>query len=138
MYLQEKNVSFIDHKTQSLLTIALRVQCVKILSLGVNLQSASAGLKQHTHILLRVGVTIDGVLDWLLDLLTTYTHHSELQEITAPPLIATIHKSRQHSLSLFQPFVSSTVSPGQRLLTVEILQLHALRSSLHRLPYRTE
>jgi hypothetical protein len=31
-----------------------------------------------------------------LDLLTTCTHHSELQVITAPPLIATLYKSPQY------------------------------------------
>jgi hypothetical protein len=35
-------------------------------------------------------------LDWILNLLITYTHHSELQAITAPPLISTIHKSPTH------------------------------------------
>jgi hypothetical protein len=40
-------------------------------------------------------------------------------------------------LSLFQHVVSSPAVPWQRLLTVEILQLRALKSSLHRLPYRT-
>jgi hypothetical protein len=35
------------------------------------------------------------------------------------------------------PAVSSPAVPWQRLLTVEILQLHALRSSLHSLPWRT-
>jgi hypothetical protein len=35
----------------------------------------------------------------MLDLLTTYTHDSELQAITAPPLISKIHKSPQHLLS---------------------------------------
>jgi hypothetical protein len=45
------------------------------------------------------GVTIDGV--WIGEcLLTTYTHHSELQAITVPLLIFTIHKSPQHSLRL--------------------------------------
>jgi hypothetical protein len=39
--------------------------------------------------------------DWWMDLLTTYTHCWGLQEITAPPLISTIHKSPQHQLSLF-------------------------------------
>jgi hypothetical protein len=43
-----------------------------------------------------------------MDLQTTYTHGSELlQAITAPPLISTIHKSAQHTLSLFQPAVDS-------------------------------
>jgi hypothetical protein len=63
-------------------------------------------------------------------------HTTQLQVITAPPLISRIHESPQHSLSLFQPAVSSSAVPCQRLLTVEILQLHALKSSLHRL--RTE
>jgi hypothetical protein len=65
-------------------------------------------------------------LNWWLDLLTTYTHDSKLQAITVSPLIATIHKSTQHPQSIFHPTVSSAV-PWQRLLTVEILQLHALR-----------
>jgi hypothetical protein len=38
----------------------------------------------------------------------------------------------------FQPAVSSPAIPWQRLLTVEILQLHALKSALHRHPYRTD
>jgi hypothetical protein len=29
-------------------------------------------------------------LDWRIDLLTTYTHDSELQAVTTPPLISTI------------------------------------------------
>jgi hypothetical protein len=36
-----------------------------------------------------------------MDLKNTYTHDSELQEIRAPPIISTIHKSPQHQLSLF-------------------------------------
>jgi hypothetical protein len=64
--------------------------------------------------------------DWRMDLLTTYSHDSELQVITAPSLISTIHKSPQHRLSLFQPTVSSPDVPWQRLLTVEILQLPVL------------
>jgi hypothetical protein len=36
-----------------------------------------------------------------MNLLTTFTHHSELQVITAPPLITTLYKSPQHLLSLF-------------------------------------
>jgi hypothetical protein len=38
---------------------------------------------------------------------------------------------------LFQHAVSSSAFPWQRLLTVDILQLHALRSSLNSLPCRT-
>jgi hypothetical protein len=40
-------------------------------------------------------------VDWILDLLTTYIYDSELQAVTAPPLISTIHKSPQHPLSPF-------------------------------------
>jgi hypothetical protein len=72
-----------------------------------------------------------------MDLLTTYTHDSELQVITAPPPISTIRISPQHPLSLFQPAVSSLAIPWQRLLTVEILQLHVLRFCLHSLLCRT-
>jgi hypothetical protein len=76
--------------------------------------------------------------DWRMDLLTIYTHDSELQAIRAPPLISTIPKSPQHPLCLFQSAVSSPAVPWQRLLTVEILQLQAFRSCLHSLPYRTQ
>jgi hypothetical protein len=77
-------------------------------------------------------------LDWWIDLVITYTHDWELQAITVPPLISTIHKSPQHLLSLFQPAISSLAVPLQRLLTLQIIQLHALRSSLHSLLCRTE
>jgi hypothetical protein len=59
-----------------------------------------------------------------------YTQHSEPQAITAPSLISTLYKSPQHLLSLFQPAVLKPAVPRQRLLTVEILQVHALRSSI--------
>jgi hypothetical protein len=58
-----------------------------------------------------MSVTIDGVLDWILDLLATYTHDSEERAITTLPLISTIHKSPQHPLSLFQLSVSSPAVP---------------------------
>jgi hypothetical protein len=76
-------------------------------------------------------------MDWILDLLTTYTRHSELQVITALSRISTLYKSPQHPLILFCPAVCSPALPRQRLLTMEILQLHALRLYLHNLPYRT-
>jgi hypothetical protein len=77
-------------------------------------------------------VTVDGVWigDWIL--LTTHTHDWELQAVTAPPLISTVHKSPQHPLSLFEP-MSSPAVPWKRLLKVEILQLHELRFCLHSL-----
>jgi hypothetical protein len=77
-------------------------------------------------------------MDLQMDLLTSYTHDSELQAVTAPPLISTINKSQQHPLSCFQHAVSSLAVPWQRLLTVEILQLHALRCSCHSRPCRTQ
>jgi hypothetical protein len=77
-------------------------------------------------------------MGWWVDLLATYTHHSDLQVTKALPLIFTIHKSPQHPLSLFQPAVYSPAVPWQRLLTMEILQLPAIRSSLHSLPRRTQ
>jgi hypothetical protein len=75
-------------------------------------------------------------LDWWMDLLTTNAYISKLRTFTTVSLIATIHKSPQHPLTIFQHAVSSAV-PWQRLLTVEILQLHALRFYLHSLPCRT-
>jgi hypothetical protein len=56
-------------------------------------------------------VILDGILDSILDLSTTYTHNSELQAITAPPLVSTIHNSPQHPLELFQPAWSSPAVP---------------------------
>jgi hypothetical protein len=44
-------------------------------------------------------VTIQEVLNWIPELLTTHTHGSELQAITAPSLTYTIHKSPQYTLS---------------------------------------
>jgi hypothetical protein len=57
-------------------------------------------------ILSRVGVAIDGVQIGRMDFLTTYTHDLELQAITAPLIVCTIHKSPQHPLSISQPAVS--------------------------------
>jgi hypothetical protein len=77
-------------------------------------------------------------LDWWMNLLTTCTRDSELRVITAPSIISTIRRLSQHPLSLIQPAVFTSADPWQRLLTVEILQLHAFKSSLHRIPYRTD
>jgi hypothetical protein len=83
----------------------------------------------------RVCVIIGGVWigEWIY---WPLIHDTELQVITAPPLISTLYKSPQQPLSILQPTVSSPAVPWQRLLTVEILQLHALRSFLHSPPYR--
>jgi hypothetical protein len=69
---------------------------------------------RYSHV---YGVTIDGVLDWILDLLTTYTHDSEQQVITAPSLISILYKSPQHTPSLLQPAVSSPAIRWCWLLT---------------------
>jgi hypothetical protein len=50
---------------------------------------------------------------------------------------ANLHTS-QITTAFFHPAVSSAAVPWQRLLTVEILQLHTLRFSLHSLPCRTQ
>jgi hypothetical protein len=67
-----------------------------------------------------------------MDLLPTYTQDSELKVMTAPPLITNHHSTRQ----AFSSLLSLPVVP-QRLLTDEILQLHALRLYLHNLNYRS-
>jgi hypothetical protein len=41
-----------------------------------------------------------------MDLLTTYTHHWELQVITGPPLISTLYRSLEHTLSSQSAFTS--------------------------------
>jgi hypothetical protein len=76
--------------------------------------------------------------DWWLGLLTIYeyTHHTELQVITALSIISTIHKSPQHPLN---PFPACCVFISRSLvaaLTVKVLQLPPLRSYLHSLPCR--
>jgi hypothetical protein len=76
-------------------------------------------------------------MDTKLYLLKPYTHHPELQVITAQPLISTLYSSLEHSLSFFQPAVSSRAVPWQRLPTLEILQLPELMSSYHSRPCRT-
>jgi hypothetical protein len=74
-------------------------------------------------------------MNWILILLTTCTHHSELQGITALLLTATFYSSLDHPLRLFHPAVSSSDVPWQRLLTAEVLQLPALRSFLRRFSF---
>jgi hypothetical protein len=70
--------------------------------------------------------------DWILDLLTTYTtrNYKQLQRHCY------FHNS-QITTAPAKPFpacLSSPAVPWQGLLIVEILQLHALKSSLHSLP----
>jgi hypothetical protein len=49
-------------------------------------------------------------MDWCMALLTTYTHHLELQVITAPSLISTLYSSLKNPLSLSQPAVLTSRS----------------------------
>jgi hypothetical protein len=65
-----------------------------------------------------------------------YTRHVSTSNYSAT---ANLHYSQITTAAAkpFHPAVSPAI-PWQRLLTVEILQLHALKSSLHRLSYRTE
>jgi hypothetical protein len=71
-----------------------------------------------------------------MDLLTTHTHDSELHVTTALSLISTFYKSLLQTLNLLLAAVSSLEVPWQRLLTVEILQLHALKFFVYRPQYR--
>jgi hypothetical protein len=58
-------------------------------------------------------VTVDWVLDWRLDLLTTLTHYSWLHLIIVPSLISTIYKSLQHMFSLFSLLCLCQLFPGK-------------------------
>jgi hypothetical protein len=73
---------------------------------------------------------VNGFIDYLHTRLGTTSNYS---------VTANLHNSQITTApaKLFQTAVSSPAVPWQRLLTVEILQLHALKSSLHRLPYGT-
>jgi hypothetical protein len=51
------------------------------------------------NIVSRFRLNFNGVLDWLLDLLTTYTQLSGLQVISATSLISIFYKSPQHAES---------------------------------------
>jgi hypothetical protein len=92
-------------------------------------------------------VTIDGVWDWILDLLTTYTRNSEVQVITATSLISTLYKSPQHTLNILQPVfirrslvtVSNSGNPTALALKFSLNGGSLPTDSfLHRLPYRTD
>jgi hypothetical protein len=92
-------------------------------------------------------VTLDGILDRILDLLTTYTHDSELQAITAPP----IHNSHITTTPA-KPFAACCVNTSRSLVTVcncGDSSASGLKSTLngcflptvsfpHRLPYRND
>jgi hypothetical protein len=79
-----------------------------------------------------VYVTIDGVwVGYFRFIDHLYKTDSELQVITAPPLISTLRNLPQHPLSLFQPAVSLTLVPWQRLLTMKIPSSTNSRTELH-------
>jgi hypothetical protein len=80
---------------QAVMFLTLRL--VRI-SVGIPITSAEIlhgfyqALQTNAGIVLsRVRVSLSGVLDWRLDLLTTYKHDTQLEAVTAPPLISTIH-----------------------------------------------
>jgi hypothetical protein len=72
-------------------------------------------------------------LNWWMNLLTTYAHHSELQVIIVLLLVSTLCRLLAHTMS---PQSSLGIS-WQRLLTMEILQFPMLRASCHSCPCRT-
>jgi hypothetical protein len=102
-----------------------------------NLQSALWGTINRTQYNIFTCISGDyrPDMDWRLDLLTIYTHHSELQVFTALSLIYTLYHSLHAVFSSLQCFNSRF---WQRLLTVEIHQLHELKLYLHSLPCRTQ
>jgi hypothetical protein len=83
-----------------------------------------------------------------MHLLITYTHHSELQVITALSLIFTIHKLQQHPLSLSSAwciFISRSLATASNSGDFSVLRAHRLPcrtqfttdSFFHSIPYRT-
>jgi hypothetical protein len=96
-------------------------------------------------------VTLDGVLDWTLDLLTTLTHHSLLHLIIAPLQISTLYSSLEHMLSFFPACCVFTNRSRVTASNSGDYSASALKSSLNggpfqllqltfffRLPQRTE
>jgi hypothetical protein len=66
-----------------------------------------------------------------MDLLTTYTHHSELQVITELLQISTLYKSSQHSLSLFPAccvFISRSLATASNSGDFSASRAHVLYS----------
>jgi hypothetical protein len=73
---------------------------------------------------------------WWMDLLTTYTHHSELQLITELSLIYILYKSPQHPLNFLPASYVFNSRSLTSALTLEIPQPPALKSYLHSRPLR--
>jgi hypothetical protein len=101
-----------------------------LISKNYTLHTERKNLGTRIYCLMGFGL-VNGFTDHLRTRLGTTSNYST----TA---LSTIHKLPQHLLSLFQPDVFSPAIPWQWLLTMEFLQLHALRSSLHSLPCRTQ
>jgi hypothetical protein len=78
-------------------------------------------------------MTVDGVFDWIFDLVTTYTSKSYVQAITA--LISSLYKSLAETLSFYRLLCLHQPFPGNGFYSGDILA-SALKSSLHSLPYR--
>jgi hypothetical protein len=70
----------------------------------LNFQSFNIKL---SHILSHVCVNTDRVLDWILDLLPTLTHDSQLHLIIASSLISTLYKSHAKSFPACSVFTSN-------------------------------
>jgi hypothetical protein len=70
-------------------------------------------------------------MDWIFDLLITYTHHSgTTRKFTALPLISTLYISPQHPLRLLQPavFTSRSLATTSNSGDSSALRAHAVPS----------
>jgi hypothetical protein len=83
-------------------------------------------LQSDSDIVTHMCGTVDDVLDSVLDLLTTYTHHSELQLITGPSLISIAH---------WKPFSVCSVFTSH-FVTTEILELQRSSSLWMAAPFQ--
>jgi hypothetical protein len=93
-----------------------------------------------------MGVTLTGILDWILDSLTTLQHDSELQVITAPSLISKRYKSHAKSFPARNVFTSSClVTASNNGYSFAFTPKFFLNGGslptdpfLHRFPYKTD
>jgi hypothetical protein len=103
-----------------------------VLDLKIGLWVSLLGV-ERLIILSRVrSVTIDGM--WMRE----WIYWPRLVSTSNYRATANLQKTPQHNLSLFQPSVASPVISWQPLLTVEIVQLAAVRFFLHKFPYKTD
>jgi hypothetical protein len=66
-------------------------------------------------------------MDWILDLLTAYTHHLDLQVITVAPLISTIYSLLGH----IESSQSSLVVSWQQIYNSLTVTTAHIKSSFH-------